>query len=349
MNIAIDITPLESAHRARGVGVYTKNLVDALETYGKGHTYLYFTGKQPVPQDADIVHYPYFDPFFLTLPLLKPKPTVVTVHDLIPLVFPYKFPPGIRGALKWQVQKVSLRGAKRIIADSLCSKHDIVRIVGVKKEIVDTVYLAPDAAYHEISDPKVLTAVRKRYSLPKQYILFVGDVNWNKNVIGLLRAFAVLRKRKELMQFKLVLVGRAFENSALAETQEINRFITGNALGHVVVTAGSIPLDELAAVYSMASVYVQPSHYEGFGLPVLEAMACGCPVVSTNVSSLKEIAGPALLVSPSPDDLAGGIVRALTRDKSKQIALQFEWVKRFTWRETAKKTIESYEKVLGTL
>ena len=124
MKIAIDITPLESAHRARGVGVYTKNLIDALETYGKQHTYLYFTGHQLVPPDADVVHYPYFDPFFLTLPLVKPKPTVVTVHDLIPLVFPYKFPAGIRGNIKWQVQKLSLHGAKRIIADSNSSKND---------------------------------------------------------------------------------------------------------------------------------------------------------------------------------------------------------------------------------
>lgn len=349
MKIAVDITPLESAHRARGVGVYTKNLIDALEKYGKGHTYLYFTGNQLVPQDADIVHYPYFDPFFLTLPLVKRKPTVVTVHDLIPLVFPYKFPAGIRGNIKWQVQKLSLRRARRIIADSLCSQNDIARIVGIKKEIIDTVYLAPDPAYREIKDVTVLTAVRKKYSLPKQYILFVGDVNWNKNVIGLLRAFARLRSHKELMQYKLVLVGRAFQDSIIVETQEINQFIREHDLAHVVLAPGNIPIEELACVYSMASVYVQPSYYEGFGLPVLESMACGCPVVCTNVSSLKEIAGPALLVSPKPDDILAGIQKIITVDRKIQSERQFEWVKQFTWKRTAQKTIQSYEKVLGTL
>ncbi len=347
MKIAIDITPLESAHRVRGVGVYTKNLVDALEKYETGHTYLYFTGKQLAPQDADIVHYPYFDPFFLTLPLVKRAPTVVTVHDLIPLVFPYKFPSGIRGALKWQVQKVSLRSVRRIIADSLSSKNDIARIAGIRKEKIDTVYLAPDAAYREISDPKVLTSVRKKYSLPKHYILFVGDVNWNKNVTGLLRAFTLLRKRNELAQIKLVLVGRAFGDSALAETQEINRLIGDNGLGHVVVTPGSIPIDELAAVYSMAAVYVQPSHYEGFGLPVLEAMACGCPVVSTNTSSLKEIAGPALQVSPKPEDICTGISDMLERKRKVQSDRQFEWVKKFTWKKVAGDTVAAYERVLA--
>src|SRR5258706_5833567 len=102
MNIAIDITPLETGHSGRGVGIYTKNLIESLQKYEKKHTYILFTPKQGVPKNTDIVHYPYFDPFFLTLPLIKTKPSVVTVHDLIPLVFPEKFPPGIRGYMKWQ-------------------------------------------------------------------------------------------------------------------------------------------------------------------------------------------------------------------------------------------------------
>jgi glycosyltransferase involved in cell wall biosynthesis len=299
-----------------------------------------------VPQDADIVHYPYFDPFFLTLPLVKAKQTIVTVHDLIPLVFPYKFPAGIRGNIKWQVQKASLRRASRIIADSLSSKNDIARIIGVKKEIIDTVYLAPDAAYHEISNSLALNAVRKKYSLPKQYILFVGDVNWNKNVTGLLRAFALLREHKELLQYKLVLVGRAFQDSTLTETQKINQLILEKDLEHVVICPGSVPIEDLAGLYSMAAVYVQPSHYEGFGLPVLESMACGCPVVCANTSSLKEIAGPALQVSPKPDAILMGITKMITADRRAQAMHQFEWVKQFTWKRVAAETIAAYERAL---
>jgi len=347
MKIAIDITPLESAHKARGVGVYTKSLIDALETYKKQHTYLYFTGHQRVPGDADIVHYPYFDPFFLTLPLVKLKPTMVTVHDLIPLVFPYKFPAGLRGTIKWQVQKLSLRGAKRIIADSLSSKNDIARIVGVKKEIIDTVYLAPDPAYHPVTNQSALDGVRRKYSLSKQYILFVGDVNWNKNVIGLLRAFAALRQHRELLQFKLVLVGRSFLQDSLAETQEINQFILEHDLEHVVICPGNVPAGDLAGFYSMASVYVQPSHYEGFGLPVLESMACGCPVVCTNTSSLKEIAGPALQVSPKPEDILAGITKMITIDRKIQLERQFAWVKQFTWKRVAGETVAAYERALA--
>ncbi len=345
MKVAIDITPLESAHRARGIGVYTKNLIDGLEKYGKQHTYIYFTGHQRVPDDADIVHYPYFDPFFLTLPLVKPEPTLVTVHDLIPLVFPYKFPAGIRGNIKWQVQKLSLRGASRIIADSNASKNDIVRIVGVKKEIVDTVYLARDAMYHPVTDSKLVAAIRKKYALPKQYILFVGDVNWNKNVIGLLQAFAALRQHSELLEYKLVLVGRAFCET-LTETQEINQFILEHDLEHVVICPGNVPLADLAGFYSMASVYVQPSYYEGFGLPVLEAMACGCPVVCTNTSSLKEIAGPALQVSPKPEEILAGIKKMLTVDRRAQAMRQLVWVKQFTWKRVVVETVAAYERAL---
>jgi glycosyltransferase involved in cell wall biosynthesis len=347
MKIAIDITPLKSAHRARGVGVYTKNLITALETYGKQHTYLHFTGNHHVPGDADIVHYPYFDPFFLTLPFVKPKPIVVTVHDLIPLVFPDKFPAGIRGNIKWKIQRLSLRGAKRIIADSNSSKNDITRIVGVKNESIDTIYLAPDPAYQPVTDPVTLNGVRRKYSLPKQYILYVGDVNWNKNVIGLLRAFVALRKRNEFSQIKLVLVGRAFYEDKLPETQQINQCIREHDLEHMVIRPGNVPLDELACFYSLASVYVQPSYYEGFGLPVLEAMACGCPVVCTNTSSLKEIAGPALQVSPKPEDLLTGIMKMVTMERKVQIQRQFVWVKQFTWKRVARETIAAYERALA--
>lgn len=344
MNIAIDITSLETGHGRRGVGRYTKNLVDALQKYERQHSYSLFTRKQKVPDNADIVHYPYFDPFFLTLPLMKPKPTVVTVHDLIPLVFPDKFPAGLRGAIKWQIQKKSLHGAKRILTDSDSSKKDITKISGIKKEIIDTIYLAPDPAYHPVGDQAVLNRVRKKFSLPEKFILYVGDVNWNKNIPGLIHAFGEIRRN-----MKLVLAGTAFTNTALIETREITSLIESLGLSASVIRTGYVSEEDLSTLYSLASCMVLPSFYEGFGLPVLEAMVCGCPVVSSSASSLAEIAGPAILVSPSPEDLARGMTQALNADREQQAKRQFEWVQRFTWEKTAQETILSYEKVLGTL
>lgn len=349
MHIAIDVTPLHSGHSGRGIGTYTRNLVSALASHEGQHTYSMFTHRQGIPQGADIVHVPYFDPFFLTLPLLKQKPTVVTVHDLIPLVFPDRFPAGLRGSLKWQIQKWSLRGAKRIVTDSGNSKDDIERICGIGAENIDVVYLAPDPSYRRITSAGTLAQVRKKFLLPKEYILYVGDVNWNKNIIGLLDAFDQLRTKKRYADLKLVLVGDAFLLPGLKEVREINRYVEDHQLERVVIRPGKVSLDSLAALYSMALAYVQPSFYEGFGLPVLEAFACGCPVVSTNVSSLREIAGPAILVSPSAKDLAEGMERAATADRENQVKRQYEWVKQFTWKQTANMTVRAYEKVLGAL
>lgn len=341
MNIAIDITPLGTDHKQRGVGRYTKNLVDALQKYESRHSYSLFTRKQKVSDNVDLVHYPYFDPFFLTLPLVKTKPTVVTVHDLIPLVFPDKFPAGIRGRMKWQIQKQSLRGAKRILTDSNSSRNDIAAIVGIKKEMIDTVYLAPDSVYH------VSTNTR---SLPKKYILYVGDVNWNKNIPGLLRAFARLKTVFKQRQSSLVLVGGAFMNESLPETKEINRLIDAPGIEQSVSRVGHVLNEELIKLYSGATALIQPSFYEGFGLPVLEAMACGCPVICTHVSSLKEIAGPAIRVQPDAiESIADGMKYALSLSydaRKKLIKEGSRWVGQFTWEKVAKETVASYERAL---
>lgn len=327
MHIAIDITPLSTGHSGRGVGSYTRNLIEALQKYETQHTYSLFTRGQKIPEKADIVHYPYFDPFFLTLPLLKEKPTVVTVHDLIPLVFPDKFPAGLKGTLKWQLQKLSLRGAKRIIADSVSSKKDISKIVGVDATVIDKIYLAPALSY-----------VKKRI-LSKPYVLYVGDVNWNKNVPGLLRAVAEVT-------IPLILVGGAFLDDSVAETKEINRLIGTLGIESFVRRVGHVSNNKLAELYSGALALVQPSFYEGFGLPVLEAMACGCPVVTTKNSSLAEIAGPAIEITTEVESIAAGIKKILTIQRDSQVKKQFDWVRQFTWKRTAAETVASYEKTI---
>lgn len=341
MHIAIDTSLLSSGHQDRGSGVYVKELVEALKTYEPEHTYQLITEKETDCQHADVIHYPYFDPFFLTLPLVKRKPTVVTVHDLIPLVFPKQFPAGIRGSIKWQIQKASLRGAARVITDSDASKQDIQKIAGLSGERIDTIYLAPSSVYQPVADTKVLTALRKKYHLPKNFILYVGDVNWNKNIPGLLCACAKSAA-------SLVCVGRAFLNDALPEMKEINRMLQKLHLKDRVLKLGYVPEEELAGLYSMADCLIQPSFYEGFGLPVLEAFACGCPVVAADNSSLSEIAGPAIRVSANnPQDIADGIgsILALSLTERKALAEKGnDWVRQFSWERVAHETVAAYER-----
>lgn len=349
MRIAIDTTPLSSGHAERGVGVYTKHLIDSLKQYESKYSYTLFTRGQKVPENVDLVHYPYFDPFFLTLPLLKPKPTIVTVHDLIPLVFPDKFPPGMRGQLKWQIQKTSLLGAARILTDSKNSKNDIAKITGFLQDAIDVVHLAPSDAFQHDIGIKEAAKVKKKYALPGRYVTYVGDVNWNKNVAGLLQAFHVIQKTTSYKDIRLILIGRAFLDGTLVETQQINREIKELYLDSSVIFPGYVSDRELAGMYAGALCCVQPSLYEGFGFPVLEAMACGCPVVCSQNSSLPEIAGPSIRIqSTSTDSIVTGIKTCVDlpeKERNTLIAEGMAWAAKFTWKKVAHETVQAYERI----
>ncbi|MFZ5845207.1 MAG: glycosyltransferase family 4 protein [Patescibacteria group bacterium] len=347
MRIALDTTPLSTKHNLRGAGAYTRLLIEALKRYDKENSYYFFTRGQKIPKNVDLVHYPYFEPFFLTLPLFKSFPTVVTVHDLIPIAWANHFPRGVRGEIKWQIQRLALKSARVVITDSYASRRDIVKYAGIDKEKIKVIYLAPAEIYRRIQNQKEFLRVSQKYRLPDTFILYVGDVNWNKNLLGLLKALAILKNKKN----KLVLVGKAFFAENIIEVKEINRRVQEFSLEDRVIKLGFVPEKDLVAIYSSARVYVQPSFAEGFGLPVLEAMACGCPAVVARASSLQEISGPATTVDPqNPDDIASGIKRIWESDADTYRALSqqaTEWSKKFNWEKTARETIAVYEKVVA--
>src|SRR3990170_1826783 len=292
--IAIDVTTLTSEDQYRGIGIYTRKLVDALQKYGKGDEYLLTSRGQKIPP-CDIIHYTYFEPFFLTLPMMKPAKTVVTVHDMIPFVFADQYPRGIRGEIKWQIQKKSLMGVKAIITDSENSKEDIMRFTSYPKERMYVIPLAPGEAFRLLpEETEELASAKKTYHLPDTFFLYVGDVNVNKNIPRLIEAFHdVHLKHKDA---HLVLIGRAFGNTHLPETKEIMHLIKTLDLETVVMRISELSTedeDDLVAIYNLATCYIQPSLYEGFGIPVLEAMACGVPCLVAQTSSLPEVAGTA--------------------------------------------------------
>lgn len=351
MNVAFDISPLESGHKTRGIGVYTELLLDALKRYFPYHAYQLIRRGQKIPRNADIVHYPYFDPFFLTFPFRFVKPTIVTVHDLIPIAYPDHFPRGIRGELKWQLQKRIAGGARAIIANSKSTKNDVVRLLGYPEDRVYVTYLAPREIFSSVRKEEMLIKTKKKYNLNNKFILYVGDVNWNKNILNLL--LSIDKIDKKYSNFQIVLVGGAFVRTTLPETRAIDTTIQELNLKNRVKKLGFISDDELACLYSLADVFVYPSIVEGFGLPVLEAMASGCPVVTSDAASLKEIAGPAIVVNPRfTDSIAHGIQDALTLTPAKKARMKKEeesWSSGFTWKRVARETIRVYEKVLGDI
>ena len=348
MNIAIDISPLSSGHSGRGVGVYTRLLVDSLQRFAPEHRYMMVTNSQTIPSDADIIHYPYFDPFFLTLPMIKNKPTVVTVHDVIPLIFPDKFPKGVKGGLKWLLQKQSMKSAKRIITDSDTSKQDIVRISGISSEKIDRIYLGPSVTVKTKPAVAEFSAYRKKNMIPQKYLLYVGDVNWNKNVDGIINAF--LPVSEEFPDISLLLVGKSFLDKTIPEVVNIHSEIEKHHMTGRIYMTGFIDEFYLGSIYEAALGLLAPSHYEGFGFSVIDAMYNGCPAMVADSSSLSEIAGPSIRVNPADmESMKGGMKTLLSmtgNERKDMVQKGAAWVKRFTWEKTAKQTIESYAKAL---
>lgn len=347
MKVTIDISPVKNAHQWRGIGIYTQKLVEALKRIGEKDFELVLTENGRIPSDVDLIHYPYFDLFFPTLPIFKKKKTLVTIHDVIPLVFPQAYPPGVKGKIRFLHQKISLKGVRAIITDSFTSKRDISKYLNFPPNSIHVVYLAPAAAFQQIKEPKLLEETKKKFNLPKEFVLYVGDIAYHKNVSALA---SVCRKLK----IPLVVVGKQaageeFDRNHI-ENQPLVDFLKNYGDDPRVYRLGFVPEEDLVRIYNLATVYCQPSLYEGFGLPVLEAMVCGCPVISSQTSSLSEIAAEAaLFFNPeSHDQLILCLKDILKNDKLKARMIErgLQQSKKFSWEKTAQKTFAVYAEVV---
>jgi len=350
MKVGLDISPLTTSHQVRGIGFYTQRLRDSLlKLAEKKKDFKLIEIDTDSKQKVDIIHYPYFSPFFRTLPLIKFTKTIVTVHDLIPLKFPDQFPPGRKGKWKWFWQRLSLKTARAIITDSHASKKDIIKFAGIKPKKIFTIYLAADSEFQVIGNRNHLDRLRKRYNLPKKFVLYVGDLNWNKNVMMLARVCSQLK-------YPLVVIGKQslttdYDKEHI-ENQEVVKFQKYAQQYHKhILRLGFVPTEDLAGIYNLAICYAQPSIAEGFGLPVLEAMASGCPVITSKKTSLSEIAGQAaLLINPKEEkDLIESLKILWEKPGARKsyITLGLDQAKRFSWEKTAKKTYEVYKRVWG--
>lgn len=286
-NIAIDISPLNDGNSQRGVGYYTRNLVAALQKEIKEnsdfkHYHIkLITDSSENLKDYDMIHYPYFDPFKLTLPS-QDTPYIVTCHDLIPREFKSHFPVGIKGEIKWLIQKHRLEKAKYIICPSHSAKYQILDQINYPLNSIFTIYEAADSNFKKITSTKILKQIKDKYHLPSKYILYLGDINWNKNIPTLVKACLE-------MKFPLVIAGSAAVKKVPNHpwTQDILWLQSQkSSLLHLL---GFVPEEELAPLFSLATIYCQPSYSEGFGLPLIQAMQCGTPVCYSQDSCLPEI------------------------------------------------------------
>jgi glycosyltransferase involved in cell wall biosynthesis len=291
---------------------------------------------------ADVAHVPYWGS-----PLQSPIPLVVTVHDLTTLLVPeYRRKPAAR--LYNALVATSARGANHIITDSMASKQDIIQHLGIPESQITPIYLAVGPEFTEADNSLVDMAVLKKYDLPDFYILYLGGYELHKNVSTLLLAWSYVGQALG-EDYPLVLAGKrpSVTNDIYPD---YDSYIERLRIDEYVHWIGFVDEEDKPVLYRNAETFVFPSRHEGFGLPVLEALASGVPVVTTDASSLPEVVGDAGF-TVDPDDergMAGSIIATIMqenlaadlRQKAKQQA------EKFSWQDTATQTVLVYDKVL---
>ena len=284
---------------------------------------------------VDVLHVQFTSPPF------APCPVVVSIHDLSFEHLPETFNRRSRAQLRLTVRR-SARKAKRVLALSEYARQDIISTYKIPPNIVSAIPIGAAPHFQPVTDEKELQRVRHTYGIAGNYILSVGSIQPRKNLGRLAQAYARLRERlpeNELPQ--LVIVGkRAW---LYRETlREIEQLRTGNC----VIITGYVPECDLPALYSGATCFVYPSYFEGFGLPPLEAMKCGAPVITGDRTSLPEVVGDAgLMVNPfDVDAIASAIASVITDSKlrSDLSSRSLNRARMFDWRQTAKRTLEVY-------
>lgn len=349
IKIAIDISPTTDGNAVRGVGYYTSNLVSALQKEIKTNKnyknyQIDLIKSSSGSKKYDLIHYPYFDPFKLTLPKKTNIPTIVTVHDLIPIEFKTHFPVGIRGEIKWLIQKHRLLQVNKILTVSNYSKNIINRITKFSLNNIFVTHLSADPSFKVSSDLKKLKEIQIKYKLPSKFVLFVGDVNWNKNIPTLVKACLNL-------DYPLVIVGSSATKKNIPNHPWIQDLLwLQSQKSPNLIFTGFVPDEDLPFIYNLATAYCQPSFAEGFGLPLVQAMQSGCPVIYSQESCLDEIMDSnGLKFNPHSQKDLEKVLKEFWNDeklRQKYVKLGLTRAKDFNWQKTALQTLALYNLTL---
>ena len=292
-----------------------------------------------VRERAHLLH----EPHYVLPPAVRCR-TVVTIHDCIHLMFPQYLPGKLAHVYARLSMWSAVHKADRILTVSEASKKDILRFFGVEQQKVAVIYNAIDERFLAPADEERMDQVRQRYQLDYPFLLYVGNIKAHKNIERLIDAFGRVRAGG-LDDLRLLIIG-----DEISKYPPLRQAVHRHRLDKYVRFLGFQPYDTLAAFYRLARAFVFPSLYEGFGLPPLEAMACGTPVVTSNVSSLPEIAGgAAVLVDPyDTESIAEGIKRAVADEtlRAELIAKGLARARDFSWGQSVSKIHRIYMEVL---
>lgn len=305
-------------------------------------------------QAADLYHMP-----VQVVPMWMPKPYLVTVHDVGNLVFGKKG--SLRDSFNIRRLRQGLLRADCVLAVSSATRRDLENVVGIPSERIRIIYNAPDPAFTERMSPAIgcmgeqgfeyppdMQRILDRYQINYPFLLYAGRTNPRKNIPRLVEAFAVVRGEVQgdpvYKDLRLIIIG-----DEISKHPTVRHAVIQSRVEHSVRFLGFVPIETLRVFYQAAAAFVFPSLYEGFGLPPLEAMACGTPVVTSNVSSLPEVVGDAAaIVNPeNVFDIARGIREVLLDQnlRSRLILRGFEQLKQFSWDHSASQVLAAYEDV----
>jgi glycosyltransferase involved in cell wall biosynthesis len=362
-----------------GIGTYIRNLARALARLDGENRYTLITAPEDAKEmgglpanfqtavyrrhDTEVLHnvaFPYFlrqfraDLYHIPLNSVAywmPRPYVLTIHDMSSLLFPAGG--DLRGTLHEERYRRGALRAARVIAVSNSTRRDLESVLHIPADRIRTIYSAPDPSFsrsHE--DPAHDQQVLERYSIQRPFILYAGTIRPQKNIPRLVEAFAVLRSEfenhPEYRELRLVIIG-----DELSRNPSVRRAVIATRVEPFVRFLGFVPIQTLQVFYRAASIFAFPSLYEGFGLAPLEAMACGTPVVASNLPSLVEAVGDAAeLVTPdNVFDIARGL-RELLLDHERRARLSQagpEHAGRFHWDTTARDVLSVYSETINTL
>lgn len=398
MRVGLDIRPLQTYHRFRGIGVVVAELLKAIELAPDDRLVLFRYDHEAPERELSLPEGLSWEVVSLGRPPRQPlvsavlgtlrpggrldvsehrldvfvqpdsanglptgAPVVTIAYDLIPLIFashyqPRMSPAALRrvGAAKilisehlraylyrWQLRQ--LARADRVVAISDATRRDLLRYLPALRP--DRVSVAPLAA-NAVYAPTDERTAHAKYGVTKPYLLYTGGVDFRKNVVGLVDAFHELRSTTDC---QLVLVGKDFVTFDASAQRSLRQLLDTSPYAADILRPGFIPTAELVELYSGAVAFVFPSLYEGFGLPVLEAMASGCPVVTYRNSSLPEVAGEAALLLEEQDDLASAL-HELISDEARRAQMRsagLTQAARFSWAGTASRLMSAVKSAAG--
>jgi glycosyltransferase involved in cell wall biosynthesis len=370
-----------------GIGTYIRNLVRALAKLDTVNHYTLVTPAPDLPEFSDLppnfetalyegkktgfvqLGYTLFlrklpaDLFHIPLnavPIWMPKPYLVTIHDMSTLLFS-NHQSTYQSNLRHFYLRRGLLRADRVMAVSSATRHDVESVLGIPVSRIRVVYNAPDPIFRRslaspaadwdrtaLAHPPDVQRVLDRYRIHYPFLLYVGRTNPQKNIPRLVEAFAVLRgemrDHPRYTDLRLIIIG-----DEISRHPSLRHAVIHGRVEDVVRFLGFVPIETLRAFYQAASAFVFPSLYEGFGLPPLEAMACGTPVVCSSVSSLPEVVGEAaVIVNPeNVFDIARGMREVLLDEalRSRLTALGLEQARNFSWERTAAAVLQAYEEI----